>query len=401
MPRRTKLQRVYPVSERLCLPLKYRGLLLKHFLDKLGHFAVERLFLTLFSTIYWPKMYEDIKKYCQTCDICLRTKRNYQFKTKPLNPLDSPDGPFQQYHLDFKDLTRKTKGAVAILCIIDAYTSWPILRTAEDMSAETAGKTFFESVVTFFGVPRTIVSDRGANFCSRFFSTLAQLLGIKHRISSARSPRTNGLAESLVQRLSGLVKLYAKDDLQIPEIIPFCSMVLRATNHTQLNLSPFELTFGRKMSIGMPAELTDVLPKFPERQYTGPYFIFDRVQGPKIGVAYKLVNVETGKSIKALIGGDRLKKYTAGDRNKLDSRLSGTGTQRKVKIADAEPTDHTNSDGFEPAIKIEREKISKGKKQYLVLFKDRSRFWCSDVSHGLLQEYRIRKSRNTRRKKRY
>ena len=47
------------------------------------------------------------------------------------------------------------------------------------------------------------------------------------------------------------------------------------------------------------------------RQYTGPYFIVDRVQGPKIGVAYKLVNVETGKSIKALIGGDRLKKYTA------------------------------------------------------------------------------------------
>ena len=34
----------------------------------------------------------------------------------------------------------------------------------------------------------------------------------------------------------------------------------------------------------------------------------DKIQGPKIGVAYKLVDVETGKSIKALIGGDRLKK---------------------------------------------------------------------------------------------
>jgi len=43
-------------------------------------------------------------------------------------------------------------------------------------------------------------------------------------------------------------------------------MALRATNRTQLQLSPFELTFGRKMSIGIPAELTDVLPKFPEKQ---------------------------------------------------------------------------------------------------------------------------------------
>jgi len=121
-----------------------------------------------------------MKKYCQTCDTCLRTKRNYQFKTKPLNPLDPPDVSFQQYHLDYKDMTRK-KGAVAIMCIIDAYT-------VADRSAETSGKTSFESVVTFFGVQRVIVSDRVDNFCSRFFSTLVQLLGIKHRISSARSP---------------------------------------------------------------------------------------------------------------------------------------------------------------------------------------------------------------------
>jgi len=45
----------------------------------------------------------------------------------------------------------------------------------------------------------------------------------------------------------------------------FC-FSFRATNHTKLNLSPFEPTFGRKMSIGMPAELTDVLPKFPDKQ---------------------------------------------------------------------------------------------------------------------------------------
>ena len=49
-------------------------------------------------------------------------------------------------------------------------------------------------------------------------------------------------------------------------------MALRATNHTHINLSPFELTFGRKMSVGMPAELTDVLPKFPERQQS--YFMW-------------------------------------------------------------------------------------------------------------------------------
>ena len=51
-------------------------------------------------------MYLDVKSYCQTCEVCLRTKRNYNFKTKPLNPLDPPLAPFEQFQLDHKDLPR-------------------------------------------------------------------------------------------------------------------------------------------------------------------------------------------------------------------------------------------------------------------------------------------------------
>jgi len=302
-------------------------------------------------------------------------------------------------------------------------------------------------------------------FVAVFFSTLAKLVGIKHRISSARGPRTNGLAEILVQRVSNLVKLYAKDELDIPDILPFCALALRATNHIQLQFSPFELTFGRKMSLGIQVELTDVLRKFPDkqqsylqwlqhrlrdlhtsvnlnieenkkqmkqtydkrkkaeaskwetgdkvllhdprvqpgssqvlihRQYAGPYFIVDKIQGPKFGVAYKLVDAESGRRIKSLISGDRLKKCTADERSKLNSRLPGIGTESHVKIAERQPTDQSNSDGYVPDIGIEREKNSGNIELYLVLFKDKSRYWCDAVSAELLQEYRLRKSRNRR-----
>ena len=104
------------------------------------------------------------------------------------------------------------------------------------------------------------------------------------------------------------------------------------------------------------------------RQYTGPYFIMDKIQGPKIGVAYKLVDVETGKSIKALIGGDRLKKYTADDRNTLNRRLPGIGKESQVKIAKSQPTDESELEGYDPAIRIEREKTSGGKKNCTLFF---------------------------------
>ena len=182
LPRKAKLQRSYPVSQRLCLPKQYRANLLKYTHDSLGHFAVDRLFLTLYSSVYWPNMYLDVKSYCQTCEVCLRTKRNYNFKTKPLNPLSPPSVPFEQFQIDHKDLPRPTaSGSVAILCMIDSFSGWPICRAVKDMSAETTAKIFFESVVVNYGVPKCVVSDRGAAFCSKFFATLAKLLGVKHR----------------------------------------------------------------------------------------------------------------------------------------------------------------------------------------------------------------------------
>ena len=156
--------------------------------------------------------------------------------------------PFEQFQLDHKDLPRVTgEGSVAILCMIDSFSGWPVCRAVKNMSAETTAKTFFESVVVNYGVPRSIVTDRGAAFCSKFFGTLAKLLGVKHRISSAKSPRTNGLAEQLVQRISTLLRTYASDDQSIETVLPLCELCIRCTSHTKLKISPFEVVFGRKI----------------------------------------------------------------------------------------------------------------------------------------------------------
>jgi len=212
-------------------------------------------------------MYQDIGSYCKTCDVCLRTKRNFSFRTKPLNPLEPPSSPCTVYQIDFKTLPRKSsQGSVGILCIIDSYSGWPILRAVKDFSAETTARVFFNEVITKWGIPEVVISDRGASFCSRFFSCIVKMLGIKHRISSARSPRTNGMCESLVKRASDLLKVYAKDDSHLDDVLPLCEMCLRASNHSNIKLSPYEIHMGRKMWVGLPVELTDSAPKLSQDQ---------------------------------------------------------------------------------------------------------------------------------------
>ena len=468
LPRKSKLQRAYPVSERLCVPIKFRGDLLRRFHDFLGHYSVQRLFLTLYSIAFWPGMYQDITDYCKTCDVCLRTKRNFAFKTKPLNPLESPSGPCLCYQIDHKTLPRPTKqGSVAILCIIDTYSGWPILKAVPDLSAQTAARVFFNEVITKFGVPSILISDRGSAFCSKFFTYLVHLLGIKHRISSARSPRTNGLCEALVKRTSDLLRIYSKDDSFIEDSLPLCEMCLRATNHSTLKLSPYEIHMGRKMNVGMPAELSDTVPKLPQDQqsyfdwlrhrlkdihaavnanqaenkqemkatydrrhkvtdstwcigdevlvldkkvppgspsvltypyYHGPYFISDVVKGNSIGVAYKLIDVATGRVLRPLFSGDRFKRYTATDRSKMNTRLPGVATDTQMKV-NQPVVDEALPPGFEPAIRILRQRTVNKVKQYLVLFQDKSRYWCTDCTPALIKDFRLREARKRRGRK--
>ena len=256
-------------SQRLCVPRKFRHELLKYFHENFGHFGINRLFLTLSTRVYWKSLFQDIKDFCTSCDNCLRSKRNYTRKLAPLHPLEVPDRPFQIWHLDHKVLTRKTnKGNIGILCIIDAFSNYPILRAVPDFTAFTTAKIFVEEVVSKFGFMEVLITDKGAAFVGQFFTHLTKLLNITHRTSAARTPRTNGLAEQLVQKVSQMLKQYAPDDLHLEDSLPLIEMSLRAWAHTRLGLTPFEILYAQPMRIAAPLEVRNPLPS------TGDAFIY-------------------------------------------------------------------------------------------------------------------------------
>ena len=60
------------------------------------------------------------------------------------------------------------------------------------------------------------------------------------------------------------------------------------------------LILGKKVPVGSPSVLT-----YP--QYHGPYYISDVIQRGSIGTAYRLINVDTGKVVKNLIGTEGLR----------------------------------------------------------------------------------------------
>ena len=78
-----------------------------------------------------------------------------------------------------------------------------------------------------------------------------------------------------------------------------------------------------------------------------------------IGEAYKLIHVQSGRSIKSLVSGDRLKHYEVDNREKLTERLPGVS----APPSEVKPVNDRN-DGFEPAIRITRQRVKDRQREY-------------------------------------
>ena len=124
------------------------------------------------------------------------------------------------------------------------------------------------------------------------------------------------------------------------------------------------------------------------------FIIADTIASDGIGEAYKLIDVQSGRSIKSLVSGDRLKHYEVDNREKLIERLPGVLTPP----SEVKPVNDRN-DGFEPAIRITRQRVKNRQREYLVLFADGSSWWCSDVTPALLQQFRLKQAQKRRRRK--
>ena len=265
LPRNSREKKIRPCTQRLCIPKAFRHDILLHF-HNIGHFGREKMYQTMYPRIFWKQMFQDIYDFVRSCDICLKAKRNFAFRHVPLNPLTVPTAPFEIVQLDHKTLPRPTKsGKVAILCMVDSFSGWAVLEPVENLTAFLTAKVFIRRIISCFGVPKLILTDRGVSFTGVFFKHIANILGIHHRFSATGAKRTNGLSEAVVKRTAELIKIYCTDDKQIDQALPLMELALNSSCHTTLQLSAHEILFGRPMRLAIPGEIENV-PSFSTDQ---------------------------------------------------------------------------------------------------------------------------------------
>ena len=91
------------------------------------------------------------------------------------------------------------------LCIVDYHSQFPIVKRAEDMSAENlilACKVIFSE----YGLPKRIMSDAGGNFISDNFRQFCKCMNIEQVTSSSYYHQSNGEVEAYIKFVKPTMK---------------------------------------------------------------------------------------------------------------------------------------------------------------------------------------------------
>ncbi|MBW0547417.1 hypothetical protein O181_087132 [Austropuccinia psidii MF-1] len=97
----------------------------------------------------------------------------------------------------------------ALLVIVYRYSkSVRCLPCHKEDTAINTALLFWNNIISTFGVPKIIISDRDPKFKSEFWTKLYDILGTKLAFSSSYHPQSDGLAERMIQTMEDTIRRF-------------------------------------------------------------------------------------------------------------------------------------------------------------------------------------------------
>jgi hypothetical protein len=225
-----------------------------------GHPGHLKMLYLLKERFYWRGMAAMTKQFIDGCAVCQQMKTNTHPTAAPLMPIKShAHRPFQQVKMDFITDLPISNGFDSIFIVVDQGLSKGVILCPcnKMIDAEGTIKLYIDNVFIQYGLPDIIISDRGPQFASNVFNGIFDAIGVKHRMSTAYHPQTDGQTECYNQELEAYLRIYCayKPD-EWSNKLSLAQFAHNARTHEAIKQSPFQLMYGTK-----PVALPEVSEK--------------------------------------------------------------------------------------------------------------------------------------------
>ena len=84
---------------RLVIPVNNAANVLEALHDRSGHFSYSKTLQKVKLSFYWFDLHQDVKAWCNSCEVCLKRKNPTVPDHQPVETLPIPDGPGRWWHI--------------------------------------------------------------------------------------------------------------------------------------------------------------------------------------------------------------------------------------------------------------------------------------------------------------
>ncbi len=166
-----------------------------------GHFGIKKTWELIAKKHYWPTLRQDVKVYVKSCNVYLALKVVCHKPYKNLQTVPVPSHWWKNLSIDFFtsfliSANWKEDSYDLILVIVDRLTKIVHYKPVKvTIDVPGLAKVIINMVVRHHGVPKSIVTDQGLLFTSKFWSLLCYFLRIKKKRFTAFQPQTDDQTE--------------------------------------------------------------------------------------------------------------------------------------------------------------------------------------------------------------
>ena len=123
-----------------------------------------------------------------------------------LREIPVPSRRFTEVNLDIVGPLPPSQWFGCLLTMIDRNTRWLEVTKLNNISASSIVSRFIRTWISRYGVPMTVVTDRGCQFTDELCSTMCKKLHIFHRTTTSYYPKSNGIIERVHRNLKASLR---------------------------------------------------------------------------------------------------------------------------------------------------------------------------------------------------